>query len=464
MYINKLKKVATTLCWLIFILISNMSCNSIIEPELPLDNLSNSLGNFELKNTRSTARKILLEWTISTNATKYDILVNDTISISNIKTNSYLLDRLEPNTFYKVSIRAYDKNNFIKTISSTLKTTFESLNEISMLPFGRYEYQRINITHCKVTSDNNYIILGDAWIHDKTYKIVLKTDKNFNIIWKFNFEGGVFDYGNRFLGQNIKECNDGGFLIITQRLNFKISKDGNIVYQNKYELVNYEPRIQNGIETIDGNFLFVGSHCWMFNSSSDTLWVKKINLDNITDVIQNDAESYFVYGYKKISSELSDERYNIKLVEVDNLGNQLNEILYPVSDACTSRLLLKSNDNSYYLLSHSTFTYYAVMSELCVTKTNNQGKELWTMHTYPELKMAVTVNSARVLQDNSLLCLCYYSGSQYYFVYEISPDGKITKTFRAGDMYVPIFVDKDENGRYTILTQGGYIYNLSIER
>lgn len=457
---NNLKKAS----WLIVILISCISCDLLIEPELPLDNLSNTLGDFELKNTSSTARKILLEWTESTNATRYDILVNDTINISAITTNSYLLDRLEPNTVYKVSIRAYDKNNFTKTISITLKTAIESLNEISMLPFGRYEYQLINITHCKVTSDTNYIILGDAWIQDKTYKIVLKTDKNFNIIWKYNFEGGIFDYGNRYTGQDIKECHDGGFLIITKTFNFKLSKDGTLVYQNKYNTVNFEPRIQSGIETRDGNFLFVGSHCWKINPSSDTIWVKKVNLDNITDVIQHKAENYFVYGYKKKNNILSDEQYNIKLIELDNSGNQVNEITYPVSDACTSRIFLKSNDNSYYLLSHSTFTYYAVMSELCVTKINTEGKELWTTHTYPELNKAVTVNSATVLQDNSLLCLCYYSSTQDYFIYEISPEGKITKTFRAGDMYVPVFANKDENGRYTLLTQGGYIYKLSIER
>lgn len=104
------------------------------------------------------------------------------------------------------------------------------------------------------------------------------------------------------------------------------------------------------------------------------------------------------------------------------------------------------------------------MSELCVTKINTEGKELWTTHTYPELNKAVTVNSATVLQDNSLLCLCYYSSTQDYFIYEISPEGKITKTFRAGDMYVPVFANKDENGSYTVLTQGGYIYKLSIER
>jgi len=457
-------KEITSKIYVLLVVFFAISCKGIIEPDIQENTISNSLGNFTIDTISSTGRQLLVKWKASTNAVRYDVILNDTIEKSNVQQMSCLLSRLEPNTNYKVSVRAYDKNNYTKTVSKYTKTTSESLNEITALPFGRYDYQLIHITHCKVTKDNNYIILADAFIFDKTYKVVLKTDKEFNIIWKYNFEGGVFDDMDRASGQDIKECNDGGFLIISRKFIFKVSKDGDLVYQNKYAIINYEPWIENGIETSNGNYLFVGTHYWMLNINSDTLWVKNKNFQNITDVIQNNAGNYFVYGYKKLSTDLSDERYNIKLIELDNSGNQLNEIIYPVSDACTSKYLLTSKDNGYYLLSHSTFTYYAVMSELCVTKTNNKGKELWTMHTYPELNMAVTVNSARVLQDNSVLCLCYNSGTQYYFVYEISPDGKITKKFRAGDMYVPIFVDKDENGKYIILTRDGYIYKLSSER
>lgn len=459
-----MKKIAIALYGFLFVVLLATSCtsNELVEPELEKDNTSSSLGNFEIETVSSTARELLLEWTMATNAVRYEVIVNDTIRQYDVQKKSCLLKHLKPNTTYKVSVRAYDKNNFVKIVSKNVQTISESANEITALSFDKYEYQKINITHCKVTKDNNYIILGDAIIFGKAYKLVMKTDRNFNTIWKYYYQGGNFDYMAE--GQDIKECCDGGFLIISLEFIFKVSKDGHIVYQKKYAITNAQSWVDNGIETTNGNFLLAGNHYWMLNTNSDTLWVKKSNDLLVTDLIQNDAGTYFVYGYKRIGVNSYDEEYNIRLVEIDNSGNELNENIYPISDACYSMYLLQSKDNGYYLLSHSTFSGNYITTELCITKTDNRGKELWTSHTYPQLKIGMTVNSAKVLPDNSLLCLCYEMISQYYYVCEISNEGKITKTFRAGDMYVPIFVDKDENGTYKILTQGGYVYKLVSER
>ena len=438
----------------------NISCKQVInEPILQDENISLSIGSFDIQSITPSSHEILVKWSAATNAVRYDVFVNDSVGMYDVRNNTCLLIRLDPNTDYKIIIRAYDKNNFTKTVSKNTKTQTESLNQISSLPFGRYEYEQINITHCKVTKDNNYIILGDAIIYGKSYKIVLKTDKNFNIIWKYNYEGSFFDFMNRATRQDIKECEDGGFLIIARQFIFKISKDGNIIYQKKYIEKNSEPWIDNGIETLNGNFLFIGHNNMMLKSNSDTLWNKKNELTENINVIQNNQGNYFILGSKK-----TNEKYNVILQELDNSGNKLNENSFNVSDNCYSQFFLKSIDNGYYLISSSYVYYGGESAEMCVTKINSTGTEIWTLHSLSEINIAVTANDARVLDDNTLLCLCYNSGSQYYFVYEVSQDGKIKKSFKAGDMYVPIFVDKDENGRYVILTQGGYIYKLSNER
>jgi len=441
------------------VVLLTVSCNNgDVEPDLEQNNISNTIGNFDIDSVSSTGREILVKWGVAINAVRYDVIVNDTIKLSNIQKTTCLLTRLEPSTNYKISVRAYDNNNFTKIISKYAKTSNESLNEITALPFGRYEYQQINITNCKVTKDNNYIILGDAFIFDKTYKIVLKTDRNFNIIWKYNYEGGVFDSFD-VVYQKINECNDGGFLITSPNFIFKITKDGNMEFEKKYDNKNFLMRVDNGILSYDGNLFLVGSKYMMLNKQGDTLWVKDNNFQVISDIVLNDVNNYFVYGYTQ-----NNEKYYLYLNELDNSGNTLNEINYPVSDLNTSKYILNTKDNGYYLVSNSSFHYYGLLSEMCVTKIDNKGKELWTLHTYPIFNMSESINFARVLDDNTLLSLCYNSQSQNYYVHEISPDGKQTKAFRAGDMYVPIFVDKDENGKYTILTQGGYIYKLSSER
>jgi len=450
-----MKKIFLLLCSLSMVLFLLVSCKQAInEPNLQDENISLSIGSFDIQGITPSSREILIQWTTATNAVRYDVLVNDTIGLYDVRNNTCLLNYLTPNTDYKISIRAYDKNNFTKSISQNIKTLNESLNEISSLPFGRYEYLRINITHCIVTKDNNYAILGQAVIFDKTYIILIKTDKSFNIIWKINIEGGVFDYGDS--EQNIKECNDGSFLIFSKEQLLKISNEGNIVFKK----INSESAIKNGIQTSNGNFLFVGYKYMMFNSNSDTLWTKnKEILTSTSDVIQNNAGNYFVYGIY-----FTNGKYKIAVQELDNSGNKLNEIDYNVSNECYSQFLLDSRDNGFYLISYSAIYLYGYTTEMCVTKIDNIGREIWTLHSSTELNYAVTAKAARVLDDKTLLCLCYESVSQNYYIYEITPNEKIIKSFRAGDMYVPIFVDKDENGRYIILTQGGYIYKLAKER
>lgn len=438
------------------ILLLIVSCKQEkIGPNLFDDNKTDSIGAFEIKTITATTRNITVKWTSAKNAVKYDVLVNDTIGLSDAKNDSCTLNYLKPNTEYKISIKAYDKNNYTKTITVFTKTLIELLNEITSLPLQNNEYQRLNITHCKVTKDNNYIILGDVYINDIAYKIVMKTDKNFKIIWKYNYEGGVFDYMNRATRQNIKECNDGGFLIIAREFIFKISKDGNVLFQKKYSIQNYEPWIDNGTETTNGNFLFVGTNHMMLDSNCDTLWIKKKDLNEIIDVIQNDANNYFILGSNK-----ANEKYSVVLQELDNSGNKLKENSFNISDNCYSQYFLKSIDNGYYLISSSFVYYYGNTQEMCVSKINSSGNEIWTLHSLPNLDLAVTAYDARVLYDNTLLCLCYSFFHKCYYIYEISPEGRLTKSFIVGGMNGPVFVDKDQSGRYVILTREGIIYKL----
>ncbi len=456
MYISKLKKGAIALCCLISILICIQSCQIIIEPDEPelfLNDLSNSLGNFELKNTSSTASKILLEWTIANNATKYDILVNDTICISDIKTTTYLLDRLEPNSSYKVSIRAHDKNNFTKTLSAIVKTTQQSLNEISMLPFGRYEYSEISIIHCKITNDNNYILLSQVMVHGKYQIMVFKTDKNFNVMWRYYLDDVRLSYIDSY--QTINQTIDGGFLIVTSQYVFKVSKDGNLIFKNKYYNSTNMHLTNSAVETSNNKLFFVGENYTITNQNFDTLFIKKKDFNIVSDVIQNKAGNIFIFG--------NTDKYNIGLQEYDLNGNKLREIIYNIPNSYPN-LFQKINDEGYFLISNNSVYHYGYGSEMSVTRINNEGEELWTIHSLELLGYTVTAYGATFSKENSLLCLCYNSPSQNYYINEISLDGKITKTFRAGDMYVPRFVDKDENGKYIILTREGYIYKLSSER
>jgi len=443
-----------------FILLLSLlsACNKgIDEPILPDENTSNSITSFDFQNVTPTSRQILVEWT-AINAVKFDVIVNDTVSIKGIQTNSYLLTHLEPNTTYKISVRAYDKNNYSRIVNKNSSTSIELINEISSLPFGKYEYKTINIIQCKVTSDNNYIILGQALIYDKTYTLVMKTDRNFNLIWKKYFEGGLFDYTAN--NQYIKECDDNGFLVLSYQNTFKINKYGDKIIQIRNE-ITYKYAIYNGIETANGNFLFVGNNGFnLIDNKLDTIWSKPNNYYLNIEIIKNGKNNFYVFGTKLIDKNSGlDGMYNLGMKEIDNSGNVLQEIIYNNTDNCYLETFVQSKDNYYYLMANGA----GYTSDMSVSKITNKGDELWTVHTLSTIGFPLTVYGATALKDNSILCLCY-SSSQNYYAVEISPDGKLIKKFNAGDMYVPVFIDKADDGSYIFLTQGGYIYKLVTER
>src|ERR1035437_544777 len=190
-----------------------ISCdNSVFEPEIGTPQDVNNIGVFVIENTVPASRELYLSWTKAVNAVSYDILINDTLSISGISVNYCSISGLKPDTDYKISIRAINKDLSVKTISENIRTLKELINGIYQIKFGKYDFSNYIFSQCIKTQNNGYIFFGECEEYNNGYKLFVKTDENYNILWHKEFPTGDSFHSFTTMEQNIKECTNGDLL------------------------------------------------------------------------------------------------------------------------------------------------------------------------------------------------------------------------------------------------------------
>jgi hypothetical protein len=261
--------------------------------------------------------------------------------------------------------------------------------------YGWYLYQ---------TSDGGYIITGrtSSFGNGESDVWLIKTDSEGNKLWDKTFGYSITDSGSE-----VKETNDGGYIIIGSVFQtggphgdiwlIKTDSNGNKLWDKEFGGIghNYGNSI---LITDDGGFLLIGSsfisqeensyQLWLIKTdeNGEILWDKKLGGSNFEAgwcaQPTNDG-GYIITGEIRSSEP---ESINTWLLKIDSNGDILWEKSFDGSDISRGHSVIPTNDDGYIIAGHTTVgpTYEAML-----IKTNCNGDLEWkkTYGTFLGLEM-----------------------------------------------------------------------------
>lgn len=439
-----------------------ISCDILPAKEPIIKQQDNAIvvGDFDVTVTSITDHIVSLSWTASQNASSYDIIVNDTLAIYNIKNNYYSIEGLKANTNQKICIRAISKDLSVKISTVTLKTMQELYDEVRQIYISPYDYNITSYSRCMPTNDGGYLLIAAGTKNDVNCDLAIKTDKDFNVTWSTMLALGFTTVSRGFrFNTDIQACKDGGYLFVMGNYVAKVSNAGQLLWFNPNLLDDTSLDFVNGgIEMEDGTYLLVGtsSKNWTsgakrqytftkLSSNGQMIWKKTssgaLNRDAYKIVKSADG-NYFVYGIIQDSQS--------SFVKIDPNGNILSEYSYNDGDIFPI-LLYAASDNNYYLLQDGTIN---------ISKVNSAGSVIWSKNCNLFPGADISVRTANVIvNDNILIVSCLNYG--YYIVYQYNSDGTMSKSTTLGNMSDCIYISKDDNGRYIYITTDGYVLMIN---
>ncbi|HET7734131.1 MAG TPA: hypothetical protein VFK73_09865, partial [Paludibacter sp.] len=402
------------------------------------------------------------------------------LSVSNITNTYYTLAGLNSDKEYKISIRAINTKNLVKIISLNIRTMKELISEIYQIRFGKYEYSKYDFVRCIKTTDNGYVFFGEAEKIGNGCKLILKTDENYNIIWKQEILDGLGFHYIISYDQNVEECKNGDILILVEKAIYRLTSTGELLWKidklNNSSLEN----IQYVTEMPDGNYLAVGTSSEIkstnfysrfmaikFTKEGTVIWKNIFGTTYYNYgyfAITNNDGSFLFIGNADTSGATSDNYSNSKCgLSVESMsanGDFLNENIFSYNGTASPRYALPTSDGGYYFVCTGSYVYYAYTSESYIIKTKKDGTFLWERRGSEDGEYYASPKAATVLQDNSLLVVSYLDYDNYG-IKEFSDDGKLKSTFVLKNYPSPILIDKDKKGRYVYITKEGYIIKIN---
>lgn len=444
-------------------MISFLSCEEInvdIEPLIEATEETNDVGDFDFTLSTPTDCTIKLRWSVAVNAKSYDIIINDILRIKDITTDGYTITDLVPNTSYKIVVRAISSSLQTKTIEKTIKTLEKPISEVYKLPLDKYEYSKYDFTNCIKTNDGNYIFLGDAEKYIMGYKLIVKTDKFLNILWKTEISTGIY-FAYTLFHIDLKQCSDGGYLVITEHIIYKISASGQLLWENS-DLKNQSIDMFNSAgEMSDGSYICIGTSArnkipgisleyflMKISTSGKTIWKKYAGTtpSNIgSKVLCHSNGKNYLFGTAN----------NYSVLIFDNSGNVIKELFYNYDSRAINKDILQASDGNIYLIGSSFINY----GESYIVKINENGDFIWDRRGYDDGEHYAIVNAGTVLTDNTLVFISYIDYDDYQ-IKELNSNGELKSNLVLKDFFKPILIDKDEQGCYFLISKSGYLYRF----
>jgi len=466
-------------CFIAFTIFTYTACEETIsadEPILAQTNKATVIGDFNVKIQSITDHQVNLTWTAPKNAESYDIIINDSLTLHNIKTAFYNIAGLKANAEQKIIIRAMSTDFSMKTATVNLKTMKEFYEEVRQVFIDKYQYTRVNFNYCTKTKDNGYLFTFYGFKNEVNCELAVKTDKDMNVIWKTELALGYYKTSSGFRTNiEIKNCSDGGYLIVNAKYVVKLSATGSLLWKNE-KLLDYAIDDINGfVELPDGSFWIVGtsSRNWSkavsleytltkLSPDGNIIWKKYwgSTLENrACKIIKKADGNYFIVGTTETSGatfdNLSYMDQNISLQELDENANIINQkyFLYCKDRKRNSAIIsniLTTGDNNYIIVALGDQIY----GETQVLKVSSNSNLIWEYKGYNNGESMAFPRACNEIGDRTIVVSFSYDSP--YEIKEFNSDGTIYKTMFINGVDDCLYIDKDENGRYVYITTGGY--------
>jgi hypothetical protein len=466
-------------CLIAFTIFAYTACEKTIpadEPVLTQTNKATVIGDFDVKVQSITDHQVYLTWTAPKNAASYDIVINDSLALHNIKTTYYNIAGLKANTDQKIIIRAVSTDLSVKTATVSLKTMKELYEEVRQVFIDKYQYTRVNFNYCTKTKDGGYLLTFYGFKNEVNCELAVKTDKDMNVIWKTEL---VLGYGKTAAGFRttieIKTCSDGGYLIVNTKYVVKLSATGSLLWKNDELLDKTIDYVNGSIELSDGSFWVVGSSSrnWTkavsleytltkLSRDGNIIWKKYwgSSLENSACKIIKKADgNYFIVGTTETSgatfNNLSYMDLNISLQELDGDANILTQkyFLYCKDNKRNSAQILNvfsTEDNHYVIVAQGDQIY----GETQVIVVSANSSLIWDYRGYNDGETMAFPRACNEVGNKTIVVA--WLDYNWYKIKEFNSDGTIYNMMLINNLDDCLYIDKDENGRYVYITTGGY--------
>ena len=241
-------------------------------------------------------------------------------------------------------------------------------------------------------------------------------------------------------GNDLKQCEDGGFIVAGNRLLKRTDRNGNRLWY-KYLSIN-----ASSLQiTSDGGFIVAGSKAKKYGSSQTGFLIKTDRHGNVlwekgyaegkANSIQITSDGGFIVA-GKIDYGTFDNSFNY-LFKTDRNGNLLWEKKYSKGEANSVQI---TSDGGFIV---ATKASYSIIVKLI--KTDPKGNLLWEK-VYAEGK----ANSVQVTSDGGFIVAGVekMSSSKYFSIWKMDPNGNLLWEKRFGD---------GEANSIQITSDGGFI-------
>jgi hypothetical protein len=289
------------------------------------------------------------------------------------------------------------------------------------------------------TNDGKYVLLCNTIMPGSGDNVIalIKTDNTGTVDWI-----KTIAYSGTMLGYNVRECNDGGYIItgmfyspVTDNdlLLIKTDGTGNISWTKTYDAlggdIGYDVQ-----QTTDGGYIAVGSS-YLFSSSNQNDEVSVLKLDgsgniqwsrvfagvafpqNATAVSEGDNNDYYVAGFAY------EKTFLLNLSDTGNI-NWLK--MYSTGGASTSAAGIKMHEtyDPGFILSSGTWNGPGGSSDGYLIKVNAGGNTTWS-RAFGGAGSEGTGSVANTNIDNGYVVLGASSSfsSSDLFIFELDSNG-----------------------------------------
>lgn len=192
------------------------------------------------------------------------------------------------------------------------------------------------------TADGNYIIVGGTnGLATSNYNAwLIKINIDGDIIWDKQYGGGALE-----TGYSVKQCNDGGFIMLGQTYSYGHGDSDAYVVKT--------------------------------NSSGDTLWTKTFggaHYDEGAFTLEN-TDGSLMFVVRDSSDGFGD--VDIRIVKTTSSGSVIWDRNYGGDKKDTGKMIQATSDGNYIVAGHSR-SFGWVNPDMWLLKLNQQGDTIWT--------------------------------------------------------------------------------------
>ena len=472
---------------LILLIIANLffSCHkeefiSAIEPELPPSGNNSNIGDIIVSNIEASNNSASFTWNRQKSVIKYDIVINDTITVRDIYDSDfgfsdvayYTIGGLISDTEHSITIRAFDKNDNIKSISFKIHTKKDLIANIKQIVLDKYRYNSLAFGSCFITKNKDFIITASAEINGKYNTIViLKLTKDYRIEWLKETELSSISM--------ISEFPDGSLLLVHSSGAAKLSANGNMIW-NK-EILTTGISIYTGLAVDDNTCYLAGSlfeygpthqfYIVKLDQNGSILWEnyreKKTDIDMYwpSTIFTNDNNHIVVTGGTWNDGMAYGGKENLFFFEYTKEGTLVSKKTYTI-DQIPYYFFQVNYIDKHIGGGYMLFTTVADWSSgryntaiLCIRLTNNFDFISYDKKYYSAEGYFPSLTSVYKRPDFSYSWLIH--DDRGVIVVNIDKDGKDTFSLGLYDFPSGIVAYSDNDNQTTYITKNGLIITLN---